>query len=295
MKQGNLSRWLLALRLKTLPASIAPILVATALAAANQQLVLWAAVCSFICATALKVLVDFANDLFDGLAGIDTDDRLGPTRVIHSGLVTPQEMKKGMWVAASIALLSGLPLISLAGWPLLILGVLCFIAALAYSGGPWPLASHGLGEIAVFLFFGLAAVTGGYYVHAQSITPLSLVLAFVVGLPVCGIMLVNNFRDLPTDAAVGKNTLPVKLGESNTAIVYAAMLILPAILCWLSYLFWSLPLAAAIISTLLLPEAVRLIRFISVQRGRILNQLLAHTSRYALLVSMAVSIPLFCA
>lgn len=287
-------RWLLALRLKTLPASIAPILVASALAYADDQLIIWAAICSFICATALKVLVDFANDLFDGLGGIDTDERLGPTRVIHSGLVTPDEMKQGMWVAAAVALLSGLPLIWLAGWPLLLIGLLCFVAALAYSGGPWPLASHGLGEVAVFLFFGLAAITGGYYVHTQAITPLSLLLAFVGGLPVCAIMLVNNFRDHPTDLAVGKHTLVVKLGEQNAIILYSSMLILPMLLGWAGSLMWSLPIWAALALSILLPEAIRLIRFITHKRGKVLNELLAQTARYSLFVALAVSIPLFC-
>jgi len=293
MVESNLRRWLLAMRLKTLPASIAPILVATALAYADDKLVVWAAVCSFVCATALKVLVDFANDLFDGLSGVDTDERMGPMRVIHTGLVTPAEMKKALWVAALVALLTGLPLIWLGGWPLLVVGLLCFIAALAYSGGPWPLASHGLGEVAVFLFFGLAAITGGYYVHAQSITPLSLLLACIVGLPVCAIMLVNNFRDRPTDIQAGKHTLAVKLGETNAIRVYALMLLLPIALCWLGYWLWSLPLLSALLIMLLVPEAVKLIRFISTNRGQALNSLLAMTARYALLVAFATSVPLF--
>ena len=220
---NSLRAWIEAARPRTLPAAIAPVLVGTAAAA---RFTLWRALAALVVSLAIQVAVNYANDLFDGVSGVDSAQRLGPRRAVASGLISPRAMKIGMIVALAVAGAAGLVLAIEVGYELLIVGALCFIAALGYSGGSRPYASRGLGEIFVFVFFGLVATAGSQYVQDESLSQLAYVAAIPVGLLASAILVVNNLRDISTDEAAGKRTLAVKLGAPRTRKVFQALVVI---------------------------------------------------------------------
>ena len=289
---SQLSIWLLAARPKTLPAAVAPVIVGSAMAYAHKSFALLPAICALAVALLLQIGVNLANDYFDCIKGVDGEDRLGPLRITQSGLKSPAQVKTAMKITFALALLPGFYLIKVGGWPVVLLGAASIMAALAYSGGPYPLASHGLGDLFVFIFFGLVAVGGTYYVHALHLTPMVLVTGVIVGLMITAILVVNNLRDIQTDCRAGKRTLAVMLGSRATKLEYsllhASAYILP-IAIWLSGLtevFILLPLVS-------LPWAIPLNRTIWKDLdGAILNQALAGTARLALIFSFSLSIGL---
>jgi 1,4-dihydroxy-2-naphthoate octaprenyltransferase len=214
--------WVEAARPRTLPAAVVPVLIGTA---AAGRLIAWRFAAALVVSLALQVAVNFANDYFDAAHGIDTPDRVGPRRAVASGLVEPARMKRAMALSLTVAALAGLALTFAVGPELLLVGGPSIGAALAYSGGPRPYASAGLGEVGVFVFFGLAATVGSAYVQVETIPRLAVVAALPVGLLATAILVVNNLRDIPTDAAAGKRTLAVRLGERGTRRLYAALLV----------------------------------------------------------------------
>ncbi|MBW2468701.1 MAG: 1,4-dihydroxy-2-naphthoate polyprenyltransferase, partial [Deltaproteobacteria bacterium] len=216
--------WKLATRPRTLPAAVAPVLVGTALAIADKQFALLPAAAAMTVALLLQIGVNLANDYFDYVKGIDTQDRLGPPRVTQSGLIPPGQVKTGIVVAIVLSTIPGLYLASVGGWPVILIGLFCFAAALAYSGGPFPLASHGLGDLFVFIFFGLVAVCGTYYVQALQLTPMVWLMGAIQGLLITAILVVNNIRDIQTDRHSGKRTLAVIIGERGARIEYLLLL-----------------------------------------------------------------------
>ena len=220
---NKLRPWIEAARPRTLPAAIAPVAVGTAAAA---RFTLWRALAALLVSLAIQVAVNFANDLFDGVKGVDTTERVGPRRAVASGLVSPGAMKTAMFVALAIAGAAGLALALDVGYELLSVGALCFAAALGYSGGSRPYASRGLGEIFVFVFFGLVATAGSQYVQDESLSQLAYVAAIPVGLLASGILVVNNLRDIATDEKAGKRTLAVKLGDARTRKVFQALVVI---------------------------------------------------------------------
>ncbi|MFN3334059.1 MAG: 1,4-dihydroxy-2-naphthoate polyprenyltransferase, partial [Caldilinea sp.] len=226
--------WVLAARPKTLPAALSPVVVGTALAYADDSLAWLPALAAAIGALLLQILSNFANDYSDFFRGADTPDRLGPTRVTSAGLITPAEMRNGIIVVIGVSALVGLYLIWVGGWPILAIGVAGIVAALAYTGGPFPFGYYGLGELFVFLFFGVAAVCGTYYVQAHMLTSTVVTASFVVGALVTAILVVNNYRDIDTDRRAGKRTMAVRLGRRGAQIEYAALLafafVLPVIM-----------------------------------------------------------------
>ena len=219
--------WAQAARPRTLPAAVAPVLVGTA---AAQQFVGWRFAAALVVALAVQVAVNFANDYFDGVRGVDTAERTGPRRAVASGDITPAAMKRGIAAALLIAAVAGVALSAAAGWELIAVGAVCFAAALGYSGGPRPYASAGLGEVFVFVFFGLVATVGSQYVHDERIAVAAVVTAVPIGLLATAILVVNNLRDIRTDAAAGKVTLAVRLGARRTQWLYAVLVVLPAAL-----------------------------------------------------------------
>lgn len=248
--------WLLASRPATLPAAAVPVVVGTAAAASEgaslRPLVLAA---TFAAALLIQIGTNFANDYSDFHRGADHEGRLGPLRVTQSGLISPAAVRRGIVVAFALAALAGAYLASVGGWPIVLIGVLSIICGLAYTGGPWPFGYHGLGDIFVFVFFGLVAVTGTAYLQAGSWSPLALAVAVPIGLLVTNILVVNNLRDLPTDRAAGKRTLAVRLGEQRTRAQYALFTALaylvPTVVAfgggrrrWLLLPWLSAPLAA---------------------------------------------------
>jgi 1,4-dihydroxy-2-naphthoate octaprenyltransferase len=215
--------WVLAARPATLPAAVAPVLVGSALAAGDDVFQLDAFVVILFAALAIQVGVNFANDLADARSGADTEARVGPQRAVASGLLTPSQMKWGIVVAFGLAAVAGLYLIWLGGWVIAVIGVVSIVAALAYTAGPIPYGYYGLGELFVFVFFGLAATVGTRYVYDRTAPADAWWAAVAMGLLASAILVANNVRDVHTDAAAGKRTLAVMIGDDAGRRLYAAM------------------------------------------------------------------------
>lgn len=204
---------LLAARPKTLTAAVVPVLVGTALAAGSGARVRWAlAALALLGAGAIQIGTNLYNDLLDHERGADTHTRLGPVRVTQAGLLTPAQVRLAAAGSFLVAVGCGVPLIRAGGWPILVLGLLSLLFGYAYTGGPFPLAYHGLGEVFVLLFFGFGAVGGTFWLHAGSLAPEVAVAATQIGLLACGLLAVNNLRDVEADARARKHTLAVLLG-----------------------------------------------------------------------------------
>jgi 1,4-dihydroxy-2-naphthoate polyprenyltransferase len=216
--------WLMAARPRTLPAAIAPVLVGTAAAYHAVDDIRWGA---FLAALAGSILIqigtNLANDYSDAKRGADTADRLGPVRVTSSGLIAPRRVLHATWIAFAAALAVGIYLATVAGWEILVVGAASIAAGVLYTGGPRPYGYAGLGELFVFVFFGLVAVNGSYYVQLEELDLLPFLLSVPVGFLSTAILVVNNVRDLDTDARAGKRTLAVRLGRARTRTLYLAL------------------------------------------------------------------------
>ncbi len=283
--------WVLAARPKTLPAAVAPILVGTGVAIHEGGFHALSAAMALLTALFLQIAANLANDAFDFTRGADTAERMGPTRVTSAGLLSHRAVLVATGVALALAIATGLVLVWRGGWPLLLLGIAAVICAVAYTGGPFPLGYLGLGEVFVFLFFGLAAVTGTAWVQTLDLTPLSLAAAVPPGALAVGILIVNNLRDLPTDAVAGKRTVAVRIGGERTRLEYGAMLLIAAaspigfwLAGWLDW-WWILTVASW-------PLLWSLWRQIHANRGRALNATLAATGRTLLAHSALLAISL---
>jgi len=284
----NWSAWKLAIRPRTLPAAAAGVMMGSALAWRDGFFRLDATLACLFTALLLQIGSNLANDVFDFERGTDTPERLGPVRVTQAGLLTPSQVKKGMVIVFALGALFGSYLAWLGGWPIIILGLAAILSAIAYTGGPFPLGYYGLGDLFVFIFFGLASVAGTYYVQAGFVSTAAWWMAVPPGLLITAILVVNNLRDLENDRKAGKHTLAVVLGERGTKTQYlicmlVAYLVLP--LCaWLGAVPWS-----SLLAWLSLPLAARSARVVFTQKGRPLNAALAGTGQTALLFSI-----LFC-
>jgi 1,4-dihydroxy-2-naphthoate octaprenyltransferase len=254
--------WLMAARPRTLPAAVAPVLVGTALAATDGTLRWLTFVAAMVGALFIQVGTNLSNDYSDARRGADTEDRLGPVRVTAGGLVPPRQVLVATYLAFGVAVLAGAYLVATAGWELLLVGAASILAGVLYTGGPRPYGYEGLGELFVFLFFGLVAVTGSYFAQVEQVTWEALVLAVPVGLLAAAILVVNNVRDLETDRRAGKRTLAVRLGRPRARGLYAAM-VYGAFVCaplpwligsgelsaWLALPLLAVPLAAPVVRT----------------------------------------------
>jgi 1,4-dihydroxy-2-naphthoate octaprenyltransferase len=289
---SNLGAWIMASRPRTLPAALAPVVVGSAMALADKSFVWLPAVAALLVALVLQVGVNLANDYFDYLKGIDTQDRLGPARVTQSGLIPPRQVKAAMILTIILSAIPGTYLLIRGGWPVIIIGFACVLAVLAYSGGPYPLASHGLGDLFVFIFFGLVAVCGTYYVQVLHLTPIVWLMGVIEGLLITAILVVNNLRDIQTDRKTGKRTLAVTIGDRGCRIEYVVLLAVAyaiPIALWLS----GRMSAWVILPLLSLPPAISLMRLIWKNPAvPILNQALVKTVRLALFYSLLLSIGL---
>lgn len=270
-------RWLLAARPRTLPAAAAPVLVGTACASAVDAFRAGPAVAALAGALLLQIGANFANDVFDFERGADTPDRLGPTRAVQSGLLEARALRVATAVVFALALAIGVYLTAVAGWPVVAIGVTSILAALAYTGGPYPLGYNGLGDAAVFVFFGLVAVCGTAYVQALAVPAVAWWAAVPVGALSTAILVVNNVRDLRTDERAGKRTLAVRLGRDGAVAEYALLLVTayaaPPLL-----VFMGLLGAWALLPMLTLPLAAGLLSRVAREHGRPLNTALADTA-----------------
>jgi 1,4-dihydroxy-2-naphthoate octaprenyltransferase len=283
--------WLMAARPRTLPAAIAPVLVGTA--AAVQwlgHLPRWGAfVAALVGSIFIQIGTNLANDYSDARRGADTADRLGPVRVTSAGLVTPQRVLTATWIAFAVAIACGIYLAMVAGPEILVIGVLSIAAGVLYTGGPRPYGYAGLGEVFVFLFFGLVAVNGSYYVQVEQLDALPLGLSISVGFLATAILVVNNVRDLETDRRAGKMTLAVRMGRHNAVVLYR-LLVLGAFLALPISLAAGEASALPLIGLLALPLAVGPMRTMSNRSdGPALNGALAATGAVLAVYSVLVS------
>jgi 1,4-dihydroxy-2-naphthoate octaprenyltransferase len=220
-----LNKWVLGARVRTLPAAVAPVLVGTSLA---SEIKLINAVLALVVALALQIAVNFANDYSDGVRGTDTN-RVGPTRLVASELATPASVKIASLLSFLVAAIAGTLLSFNTSLWLIAVGAVSILAAWGYTGGKRPYGYLGFGELSVFIFFGLVATVGSYYVQVEQISWNAVLLALPMGCLSCSILVINNLRDLPQDALVNKRTLAVRLGDKKTRIFYALLLILAQI------------------------------------------------------------------
>lgn len=216
--------WVAGARPRTLPAAVAPVLVGTGAAIDLGAVEPVRAVLALVVSLALQVGVNYANDYSDGIRGTDAE-RVGPVRLVGQGLAEPGAVKRAAFAAFGVAAVAGLVLVALSGtWWLLAVGALSIVAAWYYTGGRNPYGYNGLGELFVFVFFGLVAVLGTTYTQALQVSVAAVLGAVAVGLLACAILVVNNLRDVPTDTTSGKRTLAVRLGEPRSRVLYAALL-----------------------------------------------------------------------
>ena len=217
--------WMLASRPKTLPAAVVPVVVASAVAMADGVFSLLPALVALICALLIQIGTNLANDYFDFIKGADSHERIGPLRVVRSGLIPPATVRNAMIAVFALTFVLGLYLVAVGGWPILLIGVASLICAVLYTAGPFPLAYVGLGDVFVFIFFGVVAVTGTYYVQALSWSVDALIASLPVGAISTAILVVNNYRDIDTDRKANKKTLAVRIGRRATRFEYRFLLL----------------------------------------------------------------------
>jgi 1,4-dihydroxy-2-naphthoate octaprenyltransferase len=286
--------WLMAARPRTLPAAVAPVLVGTAAAVqwAGELPRVGAFLAALVGSVFIQIGTNLANDYSDARRGADTADRLGPVRVTSTGLVTPQRVLRATWIAFAIAVACGIYLAAVAGIVILLIGALSIAAGVLYTGGPRPYGYAGLGEVFVFLFFGLVAVNGSYYVQLEELDALPLGLSIAIGYLATAIIVVNNARDIETDRRAGKNTLAVRMGRANAVLLYEVLvlgsfLVLP-IAIWAGESEWW-----PLLGLLALPLAVKPIRVMRTRTdGPALNGVLAATGALLGVFSVLVTIGL---
>ena len=276
-------QWIAGARPKTLPAAIAPVLVGTSFAGYNASflhtfLALTVALC-------LQIGVNYANDYSDGIKGTDFD-RVGPMRLVGSGAATADSVKKAAFISFFVAAIAGLILASRTSWLLIIPGAICIIAAWTYTGGPKPYGYQAMGEVSVFIFFGVVATVGTYYVQTESVSREVILASFAMGALACAILVLNNLRDLPSDEVAGKKTLAVVIGDKSTRDLYKWLMFFALVISVALALF-SFYYLFALVSLPLVSKSVRAVS--AGARGGELISLLAKTGRIQIIYSIALS------
>ena len=283
-----MKNWLLAARLKTLTASISPVILGSALAFHDETFHLFIFFMTLLAAILIQVGTNFANDVFDYQKGSDREDRLGPLRVTQSGLISAEKMKKAMWQTFALAICVGSYLVFIGGWPIVLIGLVSIAAGIAYTGGPYPLGYHGWGDVLVFIFFGFIAVLGTYYLQSGTINELSLYMGAAMGMLSTAILVVNNLRDADTDKLSGKKTLAVRLGKKFSKIQYSILMLLPFLLPL--YIWWNVENELSVLITIFaLPTSSHLINQIFSLTGRDLNLVLNRTARFMFIFTVLFS------
>ena len=284
------SAWLIAIRPKTLGAAVAPVLIGTAIAISDGMFHLLSCLLCFLAAILIQIGTNFSNDYYDFLKGADTSERIGPKRVTQSGLLEPDAVKQLFIIVFGMAVLCGIFLVVRGGWVILLIGLLSIASGILYTGGPFPLAYHGLGDIFVLLFFGPIAVSGTYYVQALEWSVLTILAGFIPGFTATALIAVNNLRDAPTDVKVAKRTLAVRFGENfvRREIQLALILstVLPVILVFIKPSHWP-----ALLSLLALWPILGVIKIVfSGTKGSELNVVLETTGKILWIQSLLFSV-----
>jgi 1,4-dihydroxy-2-naphthoate polyprenyltransferase len=290
VRPGSFRAWILASRLATLTAALAPVLVGTAVAHVSGGVRPGSALAALAGAMLIQIATNFANDVFDHEKGADTHERLGPTRAVQAGLLTPRQIRLGLLVTIALSLPFGVYLAMVGGFPIVAIGVASILSGVAYTGGPYPLGYHGLGDLFVFVFFGLVAVCGTAFVQVGVVPPLAWVAAIPVGALATAVLVVNNVRDRDTDVVAGKRTLAVRFGRRAGVVEYA-MLLAAA---------YAVPIALAVgegrrwtlLTLATFPRAVGLLRVLATTEGRPLNDCLAATAKLLLAFSLLFALGL---
>lgn len=284
MAKSSLGIWVDGARPRTLPAAIAPVIVATALAGDSFNPL--TALLALIVSLSLQIGVNYANDYSDGIRGTD-NDRIGPSRITAGGLAKPVQVKSAAFISFGVAAVAGLGLAITTSWWLIAVGAICIAAAWGYTGGKNPYGYMGLGEIFVFIFFGLVATVGSFYVQTDVITGQSILAGSIVGCLACAILVINNIRDLAKDEVVGKLTLAVRLGDRSSRTFYTFLVLAPYLLVagfatpWVALTFLTLPMTISIL------KALR-----SGIQGIDLIALLGKTGKLQMFFSLALSLAL---
>jgi 1,4-dihydroxy-2-naphthoate octaprenyltransferase len=272
----------MAARPRTLPAAIAPVLVGTSLAIHYGTFHALAFIAALLGAMLIQIGTNLSNDYSDARRGADTDERIGPVRVTAGGLVPPRQVLIATYLTFGAAVLCGVYLIAVAGWALLAVGAASILAGVLYTGGPRPYGYEGLGEVFVFLFFGIVAVTGSYFVQRKALPWEAFALAVPVGLLITAILVVNNVRDIDTDRRAGKRTLAVRLGRERTRTMFAVMVAAAFVSSWIPW-FAGVLSPWLLVTAVAAPLAARVVYTVRTHvDGPSLNQALAGTARLAL-------------
>lgn len=277
--------WILAARPRTLPIAAAPVILGTAVAFSLGGFRWGPALAAFIAGLLIQIGANFSNDLFDYQKGVDTGERLGPTRVTQSGMLSPRQVRDGTIVVFGLAALIGLYLTAVAGWPVIAMGLLSILAALGYTGGPYPYGYRGFGELFVFIFFGLVALCGTVYVQMLHLPAAAVWAALPMGFLSTGVLVVNNLRDIPTDRPTGKKTLAVRFGDKFARREYL-MLVILAYLAPLGAWSFGAGNAWGLAAWLSFPFALRPIRTVWKENGRALNPALGGTGQLELIFAI---------
>lgn len=282
--------WLLAARPKTLWASASPIIIGIAMAYEAGKGHLWSALAALFAGVMLQVGANFANDYLDYGKGVDTADRLGPTRVTQAGMVSPSAMKCATGIVLALAFLAGVYLVYRAGWPIVIIGLSSILFAVLYTGGPYPLGYNGWGDILAFIFYGPIATGGTYYAQALSISPEVIVAGCAPGLFSVAILTVNNLRDIDNDARAGRKTLPVRFGRSFAQKEYALAVVLATVVVPIYLLLTTPGKPQLLICALTVIAAIPVVRSVYRDSGTVLNDTLAATGKLELMYAVLFSV-----
>jgi 1,4-dihydroxy-2-naphthoate polyprenyltransferase len=281
--------WILASRPKTLLAATVPVVVGTSIAVHDGMFKPFVALIALLCSILIQVGTNLVNDLFDFLHGTDKKERIGPQRATASGLLTKGEMKIGIYFTFGLSFILGMYLVYLGGTFILIIGIASIFAGIAYTAGPFPLAYNGLGDIAVFLFFGFVGTVGTYYAQSLAITPMSFWASIPVGALITNILVVNNYRDREEDQSNGKNTLVVIFGEKFGRFQYLSFMIISYAILFVVYFTFKKSLII-FLPVLSLPLAFKLIKMIYTLRGSELNKTLELTAKLSALYGLLFAI-----
>jgi 1,4-dihydroxy-2-naphthoate octaprenyltransferase len=281
--------WILASRPRTLPAALVPVMVGSALAIYHGIFFPAYSIVALLCSILIQIGTNFTNDLYDFLKGTDTEERKGPLRVLASGLISVNEMKWGIFLVFFTAFLLGLYLVFSVGLIILWIGIFSIIAGLAYTAGPFPLAYNGLGDLFVFIFFGIVGTVGTYYLHAQQFTSLAFLISLPVGALITNILIVNNYRDIDEDKTAGKNTLAVLLGRDFSRYEYVFFILVSFFIPFLLHFKYDFNIWI-FLPYITLPIAITLVKMIYALTGTQLNKTLELSAKFSAFYGLLLSI-----
>jgi 1,4-dihydroxy-2-naphthoate octaprenyltransferase len=282
--------WFLALRPKTLTAAIVPVIVATALVRGEGfEILWWVSICAVLSALFIQIGTNFVNDAIDFKKGADTHERTGPQRVTQSGLLTSKQVMMGAYVCFAIAFALGIPLVIQGGWPVVAVGLVSLFLAYGYTGGPFPLAYLGLGDLFVILFFGVIAVVTTFYIHTHTVTTYSIVAGLQVGFLATVLIAINNLRDSPQDALVNKKTLAVRFGITFARFEIMVLAIAPFVMGAVFY--YKYHTSAALLPVLSFPIARRVLAGVMTESpGAAYNRYLAMAAALHMVFGICLAI-----